>query len=1298
MTHLPTRLLVLVVICVAISENSARFTSVIDEGNLKTYATTTTTTTTTGNGESIENKDEYTLTTTKTAEEQNTTTTERGGIGYEESENENKEQEKVYLHSTESSAIETAEEAYSEEPDGIQTKQHEQKHDIDVSLHTMNGHTVATNDKQITSMTSISNKTNLNPEPMTSEVQVDDFMKSRVAYHDAIVADVGLSETDHINPSKDFNSFYDKPNLESVEVPEKITIEETADMWKESTGERDDILKVLEDNEVLTTNSTNVIDVDIPEVNKHTIADVYQREEYNDLLKEQERSNYSNYNNLEQLPTTQTSIMSQPSTISPVTYHTFSSLNESQSSNNTIAQPNVSKEHTSQDIGLGFATEKEFEPKYETKLTNPSNSSQNEFNANNPTAERFFAFEMEKHSKGNISDYRPYRDLDTDRKPTSSQSFRDFKDISEEDVIETQNLLPDHPSFKKEKIEPGLLFEECVDCDFRILPIRPSEQRDAPKMEEESLSTPTIRFPDLPEGRELQIYSLELSEGSFLFGYLGEFLSWIQPNDFPVELLRDALRSQITWVSLITQSLEVEVGFVALLVVGVLLALAVPVVVLSHACYRITSSQDDDADDKVGWAGNCRRRTLVFILQILLVLLLGGMVAMFVTNEQLSEAVVKSSDVVQTSLSDVSTFVHNSHLQLHFLVTQSMDQVLQAIYADLDNVDTLLGRPIQQEMVRETGIDVALESLADLTREAKETTQQVERLLDEVRVVQEMVISTSEKMSDLRQQVELFRRACGPRDRALCDTIDATGLDVTLRVDRLKNDNRLHRMRRMGGIGLETASAEAKARFTSVPSRVVTDTRDAREAARRQLIRQRADVDDRSVALERLVRDMTEKVSEAKYQSGFWMQDINQFEYWRWIICMGGGAAVLMVWTMLLCSLCCGCCGSEKAAGPTILMTIVLVCLLSTALWSVALVGMLFGGHGEVFVCRPLYDEPDYHVITRLVDQPGVFYSQPKGGFIANVIYGNDTLDVPIRHVLEECRENHALYPTLGLGRVFDVEAAVDQNRWSSVSMQLRSVRANLSSLEVLSPVLQDQLGDLLTTLSVNFTEHRIQMSRPVTGKDMDSFARQLDNIGNQMRDLAVASRMETLSTRTRRLIDSHIRPLESKKDALVYQLTALEVQTGPLQRQVNQSLSHLKTIQFFINSQGEAIAQRKSRQYVDRLLNYVDQLRRHVTDSVSSNVATCRPLWDIFNTTRLFLCRHTMDPLNGFWFASMWCLIVLLVATPVCLKLVDYYRAQGCRSSGSPSENLVISEQGAAWSSPGTNATGTATASNDNW
>lgn len=69
------------------------------------------------------------------------------------------------------------------------------------------------------------------------------------------------------------------------------------------------------------------------------------------------------------------------------------------------------------------------------------------------------------------------------------------------------------------------------------------------------------------------------------------------------------------------QSLQVEAGFVACLVVGVLLALAVPVVVLSHACYRM-GGRKEDSEEAAGWAGNCKRRTLVFILQLLLILLL----------------------------------------------------------------------------------------------------------------------------------------------------------------------------------------------------------------------------------------------------------------------------------------------------------------------------------------------------------------------------------------------------------------------------------------------------------------------------------------------------------------------------------------------------------------------------------------------------------------------------------------------------------------------------------------------------
>jgi hypothetical protein len=41
-----------------------------------------------------------------------------------------------------------------------------------------------------------------------------------------------------------------------------------------------------------------------------------------------------------------------------------------------------------------------------------------------------------------------------------------------------------------------------------------------------------------------------------------------------------------------------------------------------------------------------------------------------------------------------------------------------------------------------------------------------------------------------------------------------------------------------------------------------------------------------------------------------------------------------------------------------------------------------------------------------------------------------------------------------------------------------------------------------------------------------------------------------------------------------VYQLTALEVQLMPIEKQITQSMSHLKTIQYFIGNQGLTIAQ----------------------------------------------------------------------------------------------------------------------------
>lgn len=71
-------------------------------------------------------------------------------------------------------------------------------------------------------------------------------------------------------------------------------------------------------------------------------------------------------------------------------------------------------------------------------------------------------------------------------------------------------------------------------------------------------------------------------------------------------------------------------------------------------------------------------------------------------------------------------------------------------------------------------------------------------------------------------------------------------------------------------------------------------------------------------------------------------------------------------------------------------------------------------------------------------------------------------------------------------------------------------------------------------------------------------------------------------ASRTRRLIANNVQPLEQIRTELIYRLTELELQTQPFQKRMNQSLSHLKTIQYYIDNQGGIIAQKASQNYHD--------------------------------------------------------------------------------------------------------------------
>ena len=57
-----------------------------------------------------------------------------------------------------------------------------------------------------------------------------------------------------------------------------------------------------------------------------------------------------------------------------------------------------------------------------------------------------------------------------------------------------------------------------------------------------------------------------------------------------------------------------------------------------------------------------------------------------------------------------------------------------------------------------------------------------------------------------------------------------------------------------------------------------------------------------------------------------------------------------------------------------------------------------------------------------------------------------------------------------------------------------------------------------------------MQVSGGVTGKDLSALADQMESVANQIGDVATASRVETLATRTRRVMAAHVQPLALRK------------------------------------------------------------------------------------------------------------------------------------------------------------------------
>lgn len=162
-----------------------------------------------------------------------------------------------------------------------------------------------------------------------------------------------------------------------------------------------------------------------------------------------------------------------------------------------------------------------------------------------------------------------------------------------------------------------------------------------------------------------------------------------------------------------------------------------------------------------------------------------------------------------------------------------------------------------------------------------------------------------------------------------------------------------------------------------------------------------------------------------------------------WNFAITGAVFILIITMMLMCGLSYGCCHSENRAGSTFVIGASSISVGSIILSLFVVFAMLLGGHGEVLLCRPLYDTPNYNLLEKFVDKSGMVYRngttsgivgdfmRPQLNTIAGIGIGTiANNNATLSSVLAKCEQNGASYHVFQMEKLINATKITDLNEY----------------------------------------------------------------------------------------------------------------------------------------------------------------------------------------------------------------------------------------------------------------------------
>ncbi|KAK1886538.1 Prominin-1-A [Dissostichus eleginoides] len=774
-----------------------------------------------------------------------------------------------------------------------------------------------------------------------------------------------------------------------------------------------------------------------------------------------------------------------------------------------------------------------------------------------------------------------------------------------------------------------------------------------------------------------------------LFHMVHAFLYVVQPNTFPKDLIIKVIQQNMggikieEWrkpdnVVLLLQTIYYEAGFLICATIGILFVVLVPIIAMCFCVCRCCDNCGGEMHQRQRKNIDCQRGFYTAFLVATSIFMSLGVFIAYAANHNVSAQIKNTRRLINTNMRDLKTFANNTPTQIEYMTAQ-YTTAKNKVLSDLDNIGPLLGGRIHSQLEREVvpSLDNALR-MAGAMRETKEALENVSSSLE---VLQEGTAKLQASLSGERASLSntLSDPACtNGAVSSTCNTIRSTLAQLGINSDYSKLPDVNHALVNVNTVlrtDLSNIVQKGYSSFNDTPQLVKEQTKNIVSGVKGMLDKIGTEINgfSKMFPVEASLANFTLFLTQGQKNIESFYPQIDQMDFYRWVGCVAVLCMVVLVLAFNTLGLLCGACGYDEQATPTtrgclsntggnLLMAGVGFSFISV--WVLmAIVSTLFviGGNVEKMVCEPLANRQ----LFKIIDTPFLVHPAKKN-FLPGMLFQNPNIDLTLGSMYRDCYENNGLYHSLQLETMFNVNSFLNRTVYNKdLAKVLEGVQVDLQDVTLLEQAGRDNLINFANSGigHINYEAYLTELNKGVTISDLLSFSTDLEAQADQLPRGALENALKGHASSIRQIHRDQVVPMEQAmkyvkaRSTLSQSIKQLQRMSNDLTVKATNILSAIDAAEYLITHNASHVVKRETKGYTENLVGYFKQYTAWVKNSLSSEVAQCKPISNIVDSMEIVGCSFIVDSVNTFWFGLGGCCVLLIPSIIVSVKLAKYYR-----------------------------------------